>query len=652
MKFRFFDFEVFPEWWCCTFGDLPEGITNPLDLPESIKDTFVTIDSDSRNARDDLMQLMKESGWCVVGYNIKSYDLAIANGIYQGFGVDHIKMISDLIVKPGQYLTREYPRMESFAHKRLPGCTYLDTFDSSTGSLKDKEAILGLNVMESKVPFDKVNLTVEDKADVKVYNRQDVYASMFWYLNTVRPFVVTKEILGRKFNIPERNWYTDTNAGLVCKALNVKPIRPTDADRVDIKLPQRIEKYCYDNLPAEVLQHVLNSKAVYKVILFNNEVVLADGGIHSTYLLDKYKVRKTDTTVLYCESNDEYALINIDAESYYPSMMIEFKTLSRAIENPQDFDDVRQERFRIKHKKNKTKEDDDTQLADKLILNTTYGASGSEYVPLYDPYQRTRTCRYGQLFLLALACKVSKIPHAKIIQMNTDGILARVRRKDLDLVHQYMQEWSDVSGIGMEEDRVERIWQRDVNNYYMIKEGGKEKTKGAWLNHTTVRPGYIMVAPLTAYVCGEAVCEWLRCKADIVHHIVGCKDLIKFCITTTKGGTYQECVQKRVAANGWEWEETMYKSNRLVATTDKSYGKLYKVKIDESGRHYTQMPSTPDHCLPLNDDMRHYLFSAIKPKLDYGYYLNNCAERMEGTWIKFDGDKEVVTYEFDYFGRF
>ena len=24
MKFRFFDFEVFPNWWCCVFGDLPE----------------------------------------------------------------------------------------------------------------------------------------------------------------------------------------------------------------------------------------------------------------------------------------------------------------------------------------------------------------------------------------------------------------------------------------------------------------------------------------------------------------------------------------------------------------------------------------------------------------------------------------------------
>ena len=57
-------------------------------------------------------------------------------------------------------------------------------------------------------------------------------------------------------------------------------------------------------------------------------------------------------------SDDEYVLINVDAESYYPSMMIQFQTLSRSIPDPQMFDDILQERFAIKHKPNKTKDDD------------------------------------------------------------------------------------------------------------------------------------------------------------------------------------------------------------------------------------------------------------------------------------------------------
>ena len=653
MQLRFFDLEVFPEWWCCTFGDLPDTITDIHHIDESIKDTFITVTSDDKFAREHFVELIKAPDVCAVGYNIKGYDLMISNAIYQGFDPRIIKIVSDWIVVPRKMMfsgSKEIRMLQDFANKRISGTTYLDTFDSSTGSLKDKEAILGLSVRESDVPFDKTDLTDAEKADVISYNKHDVYASMYWYLNTVRPFVITKTLLGKKFNLPERNWYTDTNAGLVCKALGVKRIRPTDADKVTIELPERIKQYCIDNLPKEILNHVLNDKSVLTVKLFHNIVVFADGGIHSVYDLTQYTDKKGDTTICCVESDDEWCLVNVDAESFYPSMMVQFGTLSRAVPNPENFNEVLQERFRIKHKPVKTKEDNDTQLADKLILNTTYGASGAEFVPLYDPYQRTRTCRYGQLFLCALACKISKtLNGAKIIQMNTDGILCYVRRRDIERLHELMAEWTRISGIGMEEDRVDKIWQRDVNNYFMIKEGGKEKTKGAWLNHTTVRPGYIMIAPLTSYVCGEAVCNWLQYGKDIVSYILGCKDLIKFCITTTRGPTYDYCVQRMYNKDGMEYEIPMYKCNRLVATKNPLYGKLYKVKKDEAGAHYTQMPSTPDRCLTLNDDMKTYSFDKIRKELDYEYYLDDCAERMEGHWVRLDGDKEYETTEYQYF---
>ena len=74
MIMRFFDFEVFPNWWCCTFGDL----LNEDSIDESIKKDFVVVTSDDTNARDKLINLMREPNHCVVGYNIKYYDLIIA----------------------------------------------------------------------------------------------------------------------------------------------------------------------------------------------------------------------------------------------------------------------------------------------------------------------------------------------------------------------------------------------------------------------------------------------------------------------------------------------------------------------------------------------------------------------------------------------
>ena len=55
MKLRFFDFEVFPHWWCCTFGDMPDN----MEFTEDIKDSFIVVRSDQANARDILINLLK-----------------------------------------------------------------------------------------------------------------------------------------------------------------------------------------------------------------------------------------------------------------------------------------------------------------------------------------------------------------------------------------------------------------------------------------------------------------------------------------------------------------------------------------------------------------------------------------------------------------
>lgn len=649
MKLRFFDFEVFPNWWCCVFGDFPEGELHDANrkdfINEDIKSNYFVVTSDDPCCRDRLIAAMQEV--VNVGYNIKKYDLMIANAIYQGFTPQQVKIVNDIIINPGcAYSTKEHIRLSPFAKKRMRGITYLDLFDSSTGSLKDKEAILGLSVVESIVDFSKEDLTEEDKADVIKYCKHDVYSAMYWYTQIVQPFIYAKLVLCKKFNIPEKYGYNCTNAGLVSMALNVKRKSFLDAEEIKIELPPKIAQYCKDNLPKEVLDHVLNSKETFKIKMFDNDVIFADGGIHSTYDVSKYKRFRDDTPVLYVYEDDEWMLLNVDAGSYYPSMMIQFGTLSRAIPDPAQFDAILQERFAIKRKKNKTKDDDDTQLADKLILNTTYGASGCDYLDLYDPYQRTRTCRYGQLFLIALANKLYKsVPDLKIIQTNTDGVLIYCRKRDIDIVKRCMEEWSTVSGITVDEDYVEKMWQRDVNNYLMVKKGGKLKVKGGWLNQTIIRPGYIMISPRTAYVCAKAVAQYLMHGTDIVTSIVKNTDLMDFAITCTKGPTYRGVVQRM--ADGTE--VPMYKCNRLIATKDTNYGRLYKVKMYKGKLSYTQMPNTPEHCLPLNDDMSTYSLSELKGQLDYMYYIERASELLDNVFVEICRDVEFGTNQFDYF---
>lgn len=633
MKMRFFDFEVTPNWWLCVFGDMPD---NPEDIKDSIKNNFAIVNSDMNNARDLLLQYLREENYVMTGYNIKGYDLAIANAIYNGFTPQEVKIVNDIIINPGcAWSTKEHIRLQPFAKKRLRGICYQDLLDDNDGSLKEKEAILGLNIMESSVDFNKENLTQEDKDEMTYYCKHDVYACMYFYDKVMKGYVKNKLAIGRKFGIPERDCYMCTNANLVSRALGAKRATFQDAEKIEIELPSKIKQYCYDNLPSKIIDTIRTDTKPFETKLFNNTVSFGNGGIHSVLQNN-----------LYVESDEEWTLMNVDAASYYPSMLIQFQCLSRTVKNPKVFEDIFNERIFLKHKKNKTQEEEDAQLANKLVLNTTYGASGNKYLDLYDPYMCTRCCRLGQIFLAALASKLTNnVPGLKVIQTNTDGILVYCRRKDVDKVKSYQKEWTEVSGINMDADMVDKIWQRDVNNYLLIKEGGKIKRKGLWLMDTWEKPGYFLISPLTAFVSQRAVINYLAKGQDIVESIVNNKNIFDFAMTCKKGPTYRGVVQR--LSDGTEIP--LFKCNRVYATKDDSLGQIYKYKMYKGSISYAKMPSIPEHCRLLNDDLNSYDFDKLKGDIDYMFYIQRCADLLDITWTKLKGDSLTITDEFNYF---
>lgn len=622
-KLRFFDFEVFPHWWCCVFGDMPED----MQFDEGIKQNFVFVSSDSTKCREELLDLMREENICNVGYNIKHYDLMIANAIYQGFSPEQIKIVNDIIIRPDlAYSTKEHIRLQPFANRKLSGITYQDLRDDDdkSMSLKEKEAILGLNILETSIPFDKEDLSEEDKLEVLYYCKQDVYASMRHYKEVIHEYTMTKKALGDKYGIPEKIWRMSTNASLISKVLGAKRTHFADEEKIEISLPTKIEAYCKQNVPTQILNKLLTSQENWEVKVFGNIVSYGNGGIHSVY-----DTNRKDTQALYVESDENYCLVNVDAASYYPSMLIQFDCLSRTVEDKQKFIDIYNERIAIKHKANPTKEDEQVQKALKLVLNTAYGASGNKYLDMYDPYMCTRCCRLGQIFLTALACKIyNTIASAKIIQTNTDGILVYINRDDLDRLQACMDEWTRVSDIGMDRDEVAKIWQRDVNNYLLVKISGKIKRKGAWLMDDFHRPGTVKYGPLDAFICSKAATKYLVEGIDPAVTLVQCKNLNDFAITCKKGPTYFKVVQR--FADGHE--EELFKCNRVIATKDESFGKLYKVKRYKDNISYGAIPDTPDNCLVVNEALNSYDFKEIKKRLDYTYYLQRIANMLDIQW--------------------
>lgn len=623
---RFFDFEVYPNWWCCVFGDMPD---NKI-INNNVKETFNVVTSDDDYSRDNLIKYLKENNYVCMGFNIKHYDLCISNAVYQGFNPQQIRIINDLIIRPDLlFNSKEALRLSPFAKKKYTNLVYEDLKDDvGSMSLKEIEAILGLDIMETSVPFDKVDLTEEDKQDIIKYCKQDVYASMVYFDKIVRPYCETKLLIGKHHNIDEKICYKSTNAQAVALALGAKRSYFPDSEKIDFQLPVQIKEYCYENLPSKIVDKILTSTDGFEIELFDNIVSFGNGGIHSVY-----------STNLYVESDANYALVNIDAASYYPSIMIQFNLLSRAVKNPKVFKAIFDERIAIKHKPIKTADDEEINMADKLILNTTFGASGNKYLDLYDPYMCTQVCRVGQILLGAFANKLYKsINSAKIIQTNTDGILVYVKRSELSKVISLMNEWTAVSNIQMELEDVQKIWQRDVNNYVMVElDKGKEvvKSRGAWLKDITHRIGGVRLTPLSAFVCSKAAKEFLIHGTDILTSIIQNTNLSDFIMTCTKGPSYRTVVHRM--ADGTEIE--LYKANRVIATKDTKYGRLYKIKYYKDKISYTQMPNTPENCLTMNYDLDSYNFNEIRKQIDYMYYVNRTIDLLDIEWQQLLGDK-------------
>lgn len=652
---QMFDFEVYPKWWCCTVGKYPQDD----DIPESIKDDFIVVTSDDPLAREHLLAVMRDRNCVNMGYNIKYYDNIILNGVASGFTPHQLKILSDIIINPdAQYESVEHMRIAPFAHIKYTDFVYQDMLDDNTGSLKEKEACMQLDIRETTVPFDKEDLTDEDKAEIISYNKHDVWSSMMFYKIILKPFIASKLAVGRVFNIPMDVCYKSTNAKLSAIALGAKKKKFPDAERQDIVIPAELKQYITYSLPAQVVNRLCMSPEKFEVVLFGNDVSYSNGGIHSVPCRPfEIKVKsKFPAWFLHVKAGNGWSLINVDAGSFYPNMMVAWKCLSRAIPEPEKFAGLIRTRLQLKsvigpfedkygthpelapiEEYNNYVSAKEQSQAIKLILNTTFGASGNKYLDLYDPYMTTYTCRLGQLLLTALANNLyNQVGHdnIKIIQTNTDGVLIYVRDEYIDLVHQIGAQWEDITHIPLEFENEYQIWQRDVNNYVMGKQNGRVKTKGGFFVTDMQQPGYNRVRPLDAYVCREAMIEYIAHGKDFVEHIYNESDLSKFAVTCHKGsfgGILREFTDGTP-------DEQLHKVNRVYASLTQRYGMIFKTKRVKGELKKYKAPGCPPHCALINEALIKYDMSKLREDIDYMWYIEQTLDMLDAPWYEIAGN--------------
>ena len=245
----------------------------------------------------------------------------------------------------------------------------------------------------------------------------------------------------------------------------------------------------------------------------------------------------------------------------------------------------------------KAKAAGDTATANalKLVVNTTYGASLNRYNDLCDPLMGRSVCITGQLFLLELAERLHKeVEGLRIFQINTDGIMVEFDDSQYDQVQDILNEWQARTGFSLEEDSIKQLVQKDVNGYIEVQPSGKFKTKGGYLVRGIAPAGAFNVNN-NATIVAKALVEYFVNGTPPEDTINACDDIFQFQIIAKAGAKYRE------AYHMVDGEKVpVQKVNRIYATADPHYGKLFKVKAENDSEAKIEM--LPEHCIIDNDN--------------------------------------------------
>lgn len=562
MRLIIYDTEVFKFDWVAVFKDVVSG-----------QHTVVHNDN----------EMLKEciSDDCVyIGFNTKAYDQFIIKGIVGGFDPQELKHLNDFLISGGRGW--DYPELKDIFFSFNNVDIRDDMFSGL--SLKAIEGHMGMDIQETEVSFDLDRQLTEAELQQTIhYCIHDVDAT-HELIKLRADYLKTKRNLGKRAGISEVKSLAATNAKLT--AMLLKASRHEWHDGRDYVYPENLDTAV---IPKPVLDffETIHDKSIPDEELFKTsfEIVLGDmpckyawGGVHGS--LTGYHEKAEGSRVIQ----------NRDVSSLYPSLIEIYHYLSRNVPDPELFYAIRKDRIQAKHNGDKQ-----TAKDLKLPLNTVSGAQENQYNDLYDPLP-TRSMRIsGQLFLTVLTMRLLNACRTiKLLNLNTDGLMYSIDASELSVVDEIAKQWEAETKFELEVDEIQEVWIKDVNNLLMVKTNGEVKTVGGYLNYGVSMKGAWSINN-NMIIVKKALINCFTKGIPVEDTINASTDIFDFQIIAKAGAKYKEAY---TIVNGLQ--TPVQKVNRVYATADERYGKIYKVKTENDAAAKIEM--LPEHCIIDNDN--------------------------------------------------
>lgn len=539
------------------------------------------------------------------GYNFRDYDQYILKGTLLHYDNDQLKALNDLLIFGEVDQVWEYLGQDAWNVDIPP---IIDLFHDivPAKSLKEIEGNLGMKVVETGVSFDIERPLTEEELKIEIeYCKYDVYATGELYKHRLT-YLKTKKTLCEMSGLDDAKMMMHTNARVVSEALHAERINPIETFGTEWYIDDGFIPDCIDfsAIPSEVRKFVkqINTFSGWAepmdpvlVDVFGTPTIVGIGGIHAcTGEIVEHKLKsgprkgqieyKAVSKPTKFETDDEHVILIQDIGSFYPSMMILFDFLSRAI--PDEWRHLFTDQYELRMKAKHDPSLAEYAAAAKLVLNTVYGCMKNKYNKLYDPFMATCVCITGQLFILDLMNRIhERIPDFEIVQLNTDGWVLKIRKAAMDILESVINQWCLDTGFTVDTDIIKLLWQRDVNNYVMQFDNGKIKAKGGTVKNWNGGD----FKSNSATIIDFALCQYMIENKPIEQTINECDDMERFQLILKAGGTYSKCCKVKDGKQ----TDIPGKVHRVYAVKD---GYTF-AKLKAEGGNPSRFPDSPENAL-------------------------------------------------------
>lgn len=611
------------------------------------------------NNLDAMAKWLKETPedlW-LCGFNNNSYDWQVVQYIldchdkwYNMSNMEIVGMIrqfSNDLIDNQNYDNHKLPYYESYFDVKQIDLMSIHGFtnENKRVSLKWLEFMTDMELDETPIPFNKIDLSIEEVEEIKKYCRNDVLATEKLYEYTrgncdnilykgkdkIQERLDTIEEFGLKMHMIN---YSDVKigeeinligymkeAGITGKSAlyeKKKNRKPTKQFTFGDCIPKYVQfqtdnlKKFHNRMKKVVVN--LNTKEEYPVTINGLVYTIARGGLH------------TVNAPIILQADDKYLLKEFDVSSQYPRSLIKRELYPSHLGKSWLNNYRKLVNMRLEAKAKGKKDPKYKGVAESLKLSVNGGAFGKlndTYSVQYDPYPHFQ-CTIGNQFEILMLIEWLTVEGIEILSANTDGALCKLPVDKQDKFMEICKRWEIEVNNPPGEEVLEytdysKYIMTTVNDYIAIKTNGELKQKGDYLtDHELNKNKSKRIVPIALreyYVNGIPVEDTVKNWPSIWEFGIAKKSSRDYYYKGTDRKTGQV--------------QTYDKLVRYYCS--KGIGeKIYKCKhehSDKRGAKISQAESTSETQVLFNKPID---FIDIKElNIDYEWYIDRCWDIIE-----------------------